>query len=72
MLAQMAATAGSVAVGSTIGHGLSSMIFGGRESAPVEQPQQQQGVAMQGGQMNTMNGRCDVPAKGQRTFFNES
>jgi coiled-coil-helix-coiled-coil-helix domain-containing protein 2 len=34
----MAATAGSVAVGSTIGHGISSMLFGGRsESAPVEQ-----------------------------------
>jgi hypothetical protein len=41
MLAQMAATAGSVAVGSTIGHGISSMLFGGRsESAPVEQQQQ--------------------------------
>ncbi|KAI0066846.1 hypothetical protein BV25DRAFT_1768817, partial [Artomyces pyxidatus] len=40
MLAQMAATAGSVAVGSTIGHGISSMLFGGsREAAPVEQQQ---------------------------------
>lgn len=37
----MAATAGSVAVGSTIGHGISSMLFGGRsESAPVEQQHQ--------------------------------
>ncbi|KAB5594663.1 hypothetical protein CTheo_1810 [Ceratobasidium theobromae] len=46
MLAQMAATAGSVAVGSTIGHGLSHMLFGGRSEAPppVEQaaPVQQQ------------------------------
>ncbi|KAG6817118.1 hypothetical protein H0H87_012639 [Tephrocybe sp. NHM501043] len=46
MLAQMAATAGSVAVGSTIGHGLSSMLFGGSSSAPAEAPaapvQQQQ------------------------------
>ncbi|KAI0319245.1 hypothetical protein OF83DRAFT_1111516 [Amylostereum chailletii] len=43
MLAQMAATAGSVAVGSTIGHGISSMLFGGGgSSAPVEQPVQQQ------------------------------
>ncbi|KAF4618908.1 hypothetical protein D9613_010114 [Agrocybe pediades] len=48
MLAQMAATAGSVAVGSTIGHGLSSMLFGGSSSAseaptaPVQQQQQQQ------------------------------
>ncbi|PVG01471.1 putative RNA-binding protein [Serendipita vermifera] len=33
MLAQMAATAGSVAVGSTIGHGISSMLFGGRSEA---------------------------------------
>ncbi|CAE6505240.1 unnamed protein product [Rhizoctonia solani] len=35
-LAQMAATAGSVAVGSTVGHGLSNMLFGGRSEAPVE------------------------------------
>jgi len=33
MMAQMAATAGSVAVGSTIGHGLSNMLFGGRSEA---------------------------------------
>ncbi|KII87634.1 hypothetical protein PLICRDRAFT_111929, partial [Plicaturopsis crispa FD-325 SS-3] len=39
MLAQMAATAGSVAVGSTIGHGLSSMLFGGggNQAAPVQE-----------------------------------
>lgn len=36
----MAATAGSVAVGSTIGHGLSSMLFGGRsEAAPAPAPE---------------------------------
>ncbi|RDX42444.1 hypothetical protein K466DRAFT_573108 [Polyporus arcularius HHB13444] len=35
MLAQMAATAGSVAVGSTIGHGLSNMLFGSSHSAPA-------------------------------------
>ncbi|RPD61418.1 hypothetical protein L227DRAFT_68386 [Lentinus tigrinus ALCF2SS1-6] len=35
MLAQMAATAGSVAVGSTIGHGLSNMLFGGSSSTPA-------------------------------------
>ncbi|KAI0754331.1 hypothetical protein C8Q80DRAFT_1216420 [Daedaleopsis nitida] len=35
MFAQMAATAGSVAVGSTIGHGLSSMLFGSSQSAPA-------------------------------------
>ncbi|KAF8223044.1 hypothetical protein L208DRAFT_1319122, partial [Tricholoma matsutake] len=54
MLAQMAATAGSVAVGSTIGHGLSSMIFGGssNSSTPVEAQappvQQQQGYQAAG------------------------
>ncbi|KAG8897237.1 hypothetical protein FRB99_008347 [Tulasnella sp. 403] len=45
MLAQMAATAGSVAVGSTIGHGLSNMLFGGgsREAAaPAPEPPVQQ------------------------------
>ena len=51
MLAQMAATAGSVAVGSTIGHGLSNMLFGSSNStpaapeapaAPVQQQQYQQ------------------------------
>jgi len=48
MLAQMAATAGSVAVGSTIGHGISHMLFGGggssqpvEQNAPVQQQQQQ-------------------------------
>jgi hypothetical protein len=38
MLAQMAATAGSVAVGSTIGHGISSMLFGGRSEAQAGAP----------------------------------
>lgn len=45
MFAQMAATAGSVAAGSVVGHGISNMLFGGSNSAaPVEQapPVQQQ------------------------------
>jgi coiled-coil-helix-coiled-coil-helix domain-containing protein 2 len=49
MFAQMAATAGSVAVGSTIGHGISSMLFGGGNAAapeaqapPVQQQANQQ------------------------------
>ncbi|KAI0763440.1 hypothetical protein BD413DRAFT_208423 [Trametes elegans] len=59
LLAQMAATAGSVAVGSTIGHGISSMLFGGSQpaqaapeapAAPVQQ-QHAQGVS------------CEVQAK---------
>jgi len=59
MMAQMAATAGSVAVGSTIGHGISNMLFGGGgnaaapEQAPPVQQQQQQSM-----------GHCEIQAKG--------
>ncbi|KAM6503411.1 hypothetical protein JOM56_000354, partial [Amanita muscaria] len=51
LLTQMAATAGSVAIGSTIGHGISNMLFGSSHSAtaapetqapPVQQQQQNQ------------------------------
>ncbi|KAF8493379.1 hypothetical protein F5888DRAFT_1617881, partial [Russula emetica] len=60
LLGQMAATAGSVAVGSTIGHGISSMLFGGRsESAPVEQ--QHQAPAQQNTSSFAPN--CEVQAK---------
>ena len=58
MLAPMAATAGSVAVGSTIGHGLSSMLFGGGSASESPAPaqaapaQQQQGIS------------CEAQAKG--------
>ena len=60
MMAQMAATAGSVAVGSTIGHGISSMLFGGGGSAaaseaqapPVQQQQYQSNIS------------CEIQAKG--------
>lgn len=63
MLAQMAATAGSVAVGSTIGHGLSHMLFGsgGGNSQPVEQGppvQHQQQTYQQSGIS------CEIQAKG--------
>lgn len=67
MLAQMAATAGSVAVGSTIGHGLSSMIFGGssNSSTPVEAQappvQQQQGYQAAG--------LCEDKARGPSFVF---
>ncbi|EIW78508.1 hypothetical protein CONPUDRAFT_61317 [Coniophora puteana RWD-64-598 SS2] len=61
MLGQMAATAGSVAIGSTIGHGLSSMLFGGSSSsAPVEQqapPVQQQQQTWGSG------AACEIQAK---------
>jgi hypothetical protein len=60
MLGQMAATAGSVAVGSTIGHGISSMLFGGRsESAPVEQ--QHQAPAQQN--TSSFAANCESQAK---------
>ena len=53
MLAQMAATAGSVAVGSTVGHAVSNMLFGGsshaapppEQAAPVDTRQQQQAMS---------------------------
>ena len=60
MLAQMAATAGSVAIGSTIGHGISSMLFGGRsEAAPAEQ--QNQGVPQQN--TSSFAANCEGQAK---------
>ncbi len=63
MIAQMAATAGSVAVGSTIGHGLSSMLFGGSRSAEVAPeamaPAQATPVQQRAG------ASCDVQARGQ-------
>ena len=56
----MAATAGSVAVGSTIGHGISNMLFGSSHEAAAQQtqapPVQQQ--QFQGG------ANCEVQAKG--------
>ncbi|KAF9517457.1 hypothetical protein BS47DRAFT_1314092 [Hydnum rufescens UP504] len=60
MLAQMAATAGSVAVGSTIGHGLSSMLFGGSSHAPAPVEQAAAPVAPQSFQQGVS---CDVQAR---------
>jgi len=59
LFSQMAATAGGVAVGSTIGHGLSNMFFGGSAAAeePVQTSQQQQQ------QQQATGARCDVQAK---------
>ncbi|KAJ7158229.1 hypothetical protein C8R43DRAFT_995110 [Mycena crocata] len=57
MMAQMAATAGSVAIGSTIGHGLSNMLFGGSSSAEQAPPAQQQQ------QQQQSNMSCEIPAK---------
>ncbi|KAF8727604.1 hypothetical protein AX14_007246 [Amanita brunnescens Koide BX004] len=59
LLGQMAATAGSVAVGSTIGHGISNMLFGSSHDTAAQQtqapPVQQQ--QFQGG------ANCEVQAK---------
>ena len=66
MLAQMAATAGSVAVGSTIGHGLSHMLFGsGSQSAPPAEAPQAVPVQQQSFQ-STSGVSCEVQAKGER------
>lgn len=62
MLAQMAATAGSVAVGSTIGHGLSSMLFGSSSSAPAQEQAQAPPVQQQTYQSQAPS--CEVQAKG--------
>lgn len=62
---QMASTAAGVAVGSTVGHGLSSMLFGGGSSqaAPVAEPQQQSF------EERRMGGSCDIQAKGTLSSF---
>ncbi|KAI0087375.1 hypothetical protein BDY19DRAFT_907552 [Irpex rosettiformis] len=63
MLAQMAATAGSVAVGSTIGHGLSSMLFGGSSSAPAEPAPVAQAAPVQQQTYQTQGISCEAQAK---------
>jgi len=47
MMKQMAATAGGVAIGSVVGHGMSSMLFGGGDKAQSEPAQAQQPAAPQ-------------------------
>jgi hypothetical protein len=73
MMAQMAATAGSVAVGSTIGHGLSSMLFGGssaRNPEPAEVPLAQQAQTSQFS--STAPASCAVQAKGECCFCSQA
>ncbi|KAI5121721.1 hypothetical protein M0805_002114 [Coniferiporia weirii] len=61
MMAQMAATAGSVAIGSTIGHGLSNMLFGGRsEAAPAPEPVAQAAPVAQSAASGIS---CEIQAK---------
>ena len=60
LLGQMAATAGSVAAGSVLGHGLSNMLFGSSHAAPAQETQAPpvQQHQYQGG------ASCEVQAKG--------
>jgi hypothetical protein len=58
----MVATAGSVAIGSTIGHGLSSMLFGGGGTAEAQAPPPP--VQQQAHQQTASGGiSCDIQAK---------
>ncbi|KAM0787802.1 hypothetical protein ACM66B_003856 [Microbotryomycetes sp. NB124-2] len=59
MFANMASTAAGVAVGSTMGHGLSNMLFGGRSSEAAAAPEPVQ----QSFEERRMGGQCDVQAK---------
>lgn len=59
----MASTAAGVAVGHTMGQGLSSMLFGGsssKEETPAPAPPQAQSF-----EERRTGGHCDIPAKGQ-------
>ncbi|KAJ3552866.1 hypothetical protein NM688_g3928 [Phlebia brevispora] len=59
----MAATAGSVAVGSTIGHGISNMLFGGRSEAAPAPEAPAQAVPVQQQSYQTQGISCDAQAK---------
>ncbi|EST06481.1 hypothetical protein PSEUBRA_004383 [Kalmanozyma brasiliensis GHG001] len=66
LFGQMASTAAGVAVGSTMGHGLSNMLFGGG-SAPAEQAQQAEPQAYQQGayqgQQQGVGMSCEAQSK---------
>jgi len=59
----MAATAGSVAVGSTIGHGISSMLFGGGGQAASAQETPAPAPPVQHQQASGIS--CEAQAKGE-------
>jgi len=65
MLAQMAATAGSIAVGSTIGHGISHMLFGGSNEAAA--PPAQAAAPVQHQQQYSSGVSCEAQAKGMHS-----
>lgn len=56
----MAGTAASVAVGSTMAHGLSSMLFGGKSEAAAPAAPQEQSFSDE----RRAGGACEIPAKG--------
>jgi hypothetical protein len=83
MIAQMAATAGSVAIGSTVGHALSSMLFGGgggtdaqasstqpRVEPPVQQQAHQQtgGISCEG-QAKGIMATCQISSSSDLSCF---
>ena len=62
MLTQMAANMGSVAAGSVIGHGISSMLFGGRSEPAAAEPAPVQAQAPPTQYQQGMS--CDIQARG--------
>jgi len=75
----MASTAAGVAVGSSVGHGISSMLFGGGGSAPAQTEQQQSmpegynqqqpGAWGQSPQQMNAGGNCEGQSKGESLNF---
>lgn len=70
LFGQMASTAAGVAVGSSIGHGLSSMFFGGGGSSQEPAPAPDASVANAGyGNGGNLSGQpgmsCEVQSKGE-------
>lgn len=64
LFGQMASTAAGVAVGSTVGHGLSNMLFGGGGGAPVEQAAQDpQAYGQQSYEQQNLGGSCEIQSK---------
>ena len=65
----MASTAAGVAVGSTVGHGLSNMLFGGGSQAPPAPEQYQQPSTMQATEFaqeqSRMGASCEGQSKGE-------
>jgi hypothetical protein len=64
MMGSMMANAGSMAIGSVVGHGISNMLFGG-SSGGGEQAVQQQQPQQQSAFADSQNGpACSMEAKG--------